>query len=72
MTIFKDKNWEIKVQISSKGTPYIYVYYKDRPMGFVNVGSFDTQKMFLLDICPDLIEKAKQVKKDYINKKGDN
>lgn len=68
-TIFKNEEWEIKPMVSQRGNLCICVYYRGMHMGFCNIGDFKTQEMFLNFNCPQLVNKAKEIKKDLATKK---
>lgn len=71
MTIKLSENWEVKIQPSSKGTLYAMLYYKGVSMGFVNFASPEVQKMLYTDICPEVVEQAKQIHEEYVKSRYD-
>ena len=67
MKLFNSPDWNIEGRVTPKGSIVFMAYYRGLFMGFVNIGDFKTQALFIHTCCPELetlAQKQKEQRKE--------
>lgn len=67
MKLFSSPDWNIEGRVTQKGSIVFMAYYRGLFMGFVNIGDFKTQALFIHTCCPELetlAQKQKEQRKE--------